>query len=133
QAVGHEDDRALGPAPDVEQPLAHEHARLLVEGSEGLVHQEDLRVHGQRAADGDPLAHATRQLARIFLGEAAKAERAEQLGGDGARRRLVALADPFDPDQLDSAHWSCWGPRYGPRSPLDATGRLTRIRGCRGR
>src|SRR5262249_60032236 len=93
QAGGHEDDGARGPAPDVEEPLTHEHACLLVERAERLVHQEDLGVYGQRAADGDPLAHAARQLTGGFLREATKAERTEELGGDGAAARLLHAPD----------------------------------------
>src|SRR5882762_9860729 len=81
QAVGHEDDGLARAPPYVEQPLAHEHARLLVEGAERLVHQEDPRVDGQRAPDGHALLHPTRELARVALPEAAQPQRAEQLGG----------------------------------------------------
>src|SRR3989454_1708625 len=83
QAVGHEDDGLARPAPDVEEPLAHEHARLLVEGAERLVHQEDLRVDGERAADRDALLHAPGELAGGLLREALEAERR---GGRPPRR-----------------------------------------------
>src|SRR3989441_3486268 len=75
QAWGHEDHRLAQPAPDVEEPLAHEHARLLVEGAERLVHQEDLRVDGERAADRGALLHAPGELAGVLLREALEAER----------------------------------------------------------
>src|SRR5438445_4320475 len=89
QAVGHEDHGLARPAPDVEEPLAHEHARLLVEGAERLVHQEDLRVDGERAADRDALLHAPGELAGVLLREALEAERREELRRDraSARRR----------------------------------------------
>src|SRR5215831_15276669 len=84
QAVRDEDHGLARAPPDVEQPLAHEHARLLVERAERLVHQEDLRVERQRAPDRDALLHPARQLARIFLGEAGKPERPQQLAGGPA-------------------------------------------------
>src|SRR3989441_886432 len=74
QAMGHEDHGLARPAPDVEEPLAHEHARLLVEGAERLVHQEDLRVDGERAADRDALLHAPGELAGVLLREALDAQ-----------------------------------------------------------
>src|SRR5438046_3502757 len=94
QAMGHEDHGLARPAPDVEEPLAHEHARLLVEGAERLVHQEDLRVDGERAADRDALLHAPGELARVLLREALEAERREELRRDRAparRRRAPEL------------------------------------------
>src|SRR5213080_1428795 len=87
QAVGHEDHGLARPAPDVEEPLAHEHARLLVEGAERLVHQEDLRVDGERAADRDALLHAPGELAGVLLREALEAERAEERRRDRAPAR----------------------------------------------
>src|SRR6058998_1662291 len=94
QAVGHEDHGLARPAPDVEEPLAHEHARLLVEGTERLVHQEDLRVDGERAADRDALLHAPGELTWVLLREALEAERAEERRRDRAparRRRAREL------------------------------------------
>src|SRR5213593_1026761 len=94
QAVGHEDHGLARPAPDVEEPLAHEHARLLVEGAERLVHQEDLRVDGERAADRDALLHAPGELTWVLLREALEAERAEERRRDRAparRRRAREL------------------------------------------
>src|SRR3989441_2674422 len=87
QAMGHEDHGLARPAPDVEEPLAHEHARLLVEGAERLVHQEDLRVDGERAADRDALLHAPGELAGVLLREALEAERREELRRDRAPAR----------------------------------------------
>ena len=81
QAVRDEDHGLARAPPDVEQPLAHQDARLLVERAEGLVHQEDLRVERERAPDRDALLHPARELARILLGEAGEAERAQELGG----------------------------------------------------
>src|SRR5207249_6154996 len=70
------------------------HARLLVEGAERLVHQEDLRVDGERAADRDALLHAPGELAGVLLREALEAERREELRRDRAparRRRAPEL------------------------------------------
>src|SRR5213083_534763 len=84
QAVGHEDHGLARPPPDVQEPLPHEHARLLVEGAEGLIHQEDLRVDRERAADRDALLHAPGELARVLAREPLEAERAEELRRDRA-------------------------------------------------
>src|SRR5947199_238706 len=81
QAVRDEDHGLARAPPDVEQPLAHQEARLLVERAERLVHQEDLRVERERAPDRHALLHPARQLARVLLGKAGEAERAQQLGG----------------------------------------------------
>src|SRR3989344_118254 len=83
-AVGHEDGfvdvvgdekhrLALG-LPDAQQQLLHEHAGLVVERAEGLVHQQDLGVVGQRARNGGALLHAARQLLWKMLLEAAQAD-----------------------------------------------------------
>src|SRR2546425_9202824 len=84
QAVGHEDHGLARPAPDVQEPLPHEHARLLVEGAEGLIHQEDLCVDRERAADRDALLHAPGELARVLAREPLEAERAEEVRRDRA-------------------------------------------------
>src|SRR5256885_7052414 len=110
QAMGHEDHGLARPAPDVEEPLAHEHARLLVEGAERLVHQEDLRVDGERAADRDALLHAPGELAGVLLREALEAERREELRRDRAparRRRapeLEAELQDRESTRLNSSH-----------------------------
>src|SRR5439155_472570 len=86
QAVGDEDHGLLRPPPDLEEPLAHEEPRLLVERPEGLVHQDDLRVDRQRAPDRHALPQAARELARVLAGEA----REDWRGCGHANRRISA-------------------------------------------
>ena len=74
-----------------------------VERAEGLVHQEDLGVHDQRAHQGHPLAHAARERGREGVLEALRARparspraraRARSAGGHAAvleAERDVAL------------------------------------------
>ena len=62
--VGDEQDREVPLAPEpfglvVEQVAGHG-----VEGAEGLVHEEDVGVLGEGPNQGDPLAHAARELVR---------------------------------------------------------------------
>src|SRR3954471_22763654 len=59
--VGDEDDGRAGALPDAHQLLLEPLARLRVEGTEGLVHEQHARLVGQRPRDGDPLLHATRE------------------------------------------------------------------------
>ncbi|MNI70606.1 hypothetical protein D3C73_1264280 [compost metagenome] len=48
-------------------------ARLAVESAEGFVHQQDLRVIGQCAGNGDTLHHPAGQLFGVVVGKAAQA------------------------------------------------------------
>src|SRR5262249_49738757 len=58
------------------------HAQLLaghgVEGTEGLVHEEQRRIVDQRATDRNPLLHAPRELPRDVLLEAAESDERDQ-------------------------------------------------------
>src|SRR5262249_13186222 len=56
-----------------------------IERAEGLVHEQDGRLVGERPRDADPLLHATRKLGRIAMGETGQADHIEQFVGDGAR------------------------------------------------
>src|SRR5205823_15123277 len=40
-----------------------------IEGGEGLVHEQDVRLDRHGAGDGDPLLHAARELVRERVGE----------------------------------------------------------------
>ncbi len=48
--------------PDRQQLALQELARIGVDGSEGLVHQQHLRTEGERAGDADALAHAAGEV-----------------------------------------------------------------------
>src|SRR5439155_15897059 len=47
------------------QPL-HSFARARIKGAEGLVHQENRRLHDQGLSDGDALLHSSGKLVRVF-------------------------------------------------------------------
>src|SRR5262252_6437648 len=83
--MGDEQDRDLELSPEPQQILLHHRARLRIERAEGLVHQQDGRLVGERPRDADPLLHATRKLGRIAMGETGQADHIEQFVGDGAR------------------------------------------------
>src|SRR6185312_7988518 len=79
--VGDEQRRLVQGAADLQDLVAEQHARLLVERREGLVHQQDLRPRGQRARDRRALAHAARELGRKALGEAVEPDEVQKVGG----------------------------------------------------
>jgi len=59
------DDRFAGGVPNVrEQPL-HLLARQRVEGREGFVHEQNGRIVGKGAGDGDTLLHAAGEVMRV--------------------------------------------------------------------
>src|SRR5919106_116899 len=66
---------------------------IRVEGAEGLVHQQDLRVDRERAADRDALLHAAGELARVLAREPLQAERAEETRRDRAPALRVHAAE----------------------------------------
>ncbi|MNZ89010.1 hypothetical protein D3C78_1079130 [compost metagenome] len=85
--MGDEHHGLLAVVPHAQQELLHLHAGLAVEGAERFVHQQDLRVVGQRAGDRHALHHAAGELLRIIAGEARQADLVEVVLDD-----LLALA-----------------------------------------
>ena len=69
-AVGDEHDGLLLLVPDAQQLLLQQQLVLRVERRERLVHQQDFRIVGEGARDGDALLHAAGELVRIIIGEA---------------------------------------------------------------
>ena len=63
-------------AHSCEHLVFHQLARLHVERGKRLVHQNDVGVERQCLREGGAFAHATRQLVRIAVAEAAEARRA---------------------------------------------------------
>src|SRR5215218_7532861 len=53
-------------APDLKKPSGHIDASVLVQGGEGLVHQNCIRPSCKRSGESDSLGLATRQLKRVF-------------------------------------------------------------------
>ena len=82
EVVGDEDRglaEVLGQLAELVLQLA---ADQRVERAERLVHQDDLRVGGQRTGQPDALLHAARELARVALQPVAEADlRQRRLGG----------------------------------------------------
>ena len=75
---------SLGEADhDVEDLVDH----LRVERRGRLVEEHHLRVHGQRAGDGDALLLAAGELGRVLVGLVGDADPVEQLAGRASRPR----------------------------------------------
>jgi len=64
--------------PQVAQLLLHDLAGLRVESAERLVHQQDRRLAGQHARDGDGLLHATGQPVRERVLEAVELDHVDE-------------------------------------------------------
>ena len=64
---------------DLQHLVAEQEPRLLVERGERLVHQQDLRLGGERARDRDALAHAAGQLGRIAALEAVEPDQLDEV------------------------------------------------------
>ena len=58
-----------------------------VQGCKRLVHQQDIRILGQRARQGDTLLHATGQLVGPPLLKACKVDSIQKLASDGPALR----------------------------------------------
>src|SRR5215470_6260425 len=85
--MGHEQHGFFRLHPDLQQLLLHHFTGLRVERCEWLVHQQDLRVHDQRARKVHALLHAARELVGIMMLEAGKADHLDEM-----RRALLGLA-----------------------------------------
>src|ERR1700730_10095448 len=66
------------PLPEVGEHLLHDLAGQGVQGAEGLVHQQHLRIVRQRPSDRHPLLHATGESLRVGLGEPVQLHQADQ-------------------------------------------------------
>ena len=80
--VRDEDDGLLAGRPDSKQLGLHAHPRLLVQGAERLVHEQDHRVDRQRPRDCDPLLHTPRKLERVLVLEPFKVDQIDQVFRD---------------------------------------------------
>ena len=88
--VGHEHDRARLLAQQPRQLAAHAEAGQVVEGREGLVHEQQVGVAGQGPRQLHALPHAARELVRVVLLEAVEA----RSGRAGSRRGAAARGAP---------------------------------------
>src|SRR5439155_775411 len=71
--VGDVDDRARTAFPEAQQLVTEVVTSQLIEGRQGLVHEQDLGVDDERARQCDPLAHAARELVRVGVGRVGQA------------------------------------------------------------
>jgi hypothetical protein len=90
--MGDEDDRTSfrrGPclAPDAQQFVLQNRARLRVERGERLVHQQIFGPVGEETRESDALAHTARELVRIFVLGPLQADQRDRVGH--APRALV--------------------------------------------
>ena len=91
--VGDEDRRHVHLLVEVAQPGAQVLADLGVEGAEGLVEQQHLRLHGQRPGQGHALALAAGELGGEAAGQPVELDQAQQLVDAVGDLRLLPLAD----------------------------------------
>jgi hypothetical protein len=77
--VGHEENRLPRFLPDLLQLLVQDVASLSVERGEGLVHEQDLRIHREGAGDGNSLSHASGQLMRVRAGESGEMHHSQKM------------------------------------------------------
>jgi len=73
--------------PEIEHFRAQAFGGQRVDVAERLVHEEDLRIHGERARDAESLLHAAGELARIGLFESGETNGANH--AIGARVPLI--------------------------------------------
>ena len=74
----HEDGGHAGAFPDLQQFVLELLARQRVECAERLVHQQDAGIVGEHAGNCDALLHPARQLVRVAVGEALKADHPDE-------------------------------------------------------
>ncbi len=87
--VGDEEHHLAGAMPDVEDQLLDLLAGQRVERAERLVHQQYLRVGGERAGDADALLHAAGELVDHLGFEILQADEVEFLARVGVALVLV--------------------------------------------
>src|SRR5438270_12644938 len=84
--VRHKKYRGSGFSPDLSDELLHFDSRRGIERTEGLIHQQNFRLHHECLRDGYPLLHAAGELVGILGGvrwlQAHSAELAQCLGAD---------------------------------------------------
>src|SRR3546814_832155 len=90
--VGHVDEGGLEPAVELDELSARLGAQLGVEVRHGLVHQEHGRLADDSSGQGDALALATRERARLAIEQLGQAEHARRLGYETAALGLVDTA-----------------------------------------
>src|SRR5690606_21939410 len=91
--------------PDADDQVLEVRARLGVERTEGLVHEQDLRLVGDPPSDRDALLHPARQLPRVLVDEVGEPDGPERVA-DPLRDLGAAVpgADEREPHVLADAH-----------------------------
>ena len=79
---------------DLQHLVAEQQPGLLVERGERLVHQQDLGLGGERAGDGDALAHAAGEFAGIAVLEPGEPDQRDEMPARSSSAR--GLADAGD-------------------------------------
>lgn len=91
--VGNEDRRHVHVLVQAAKPCPQLLAHLRVEGAEGLVEQEHLRLYGEGARERHALTLATRELGWVALGELIEMHQLEKLPHAAIDLVLPPLAD----------------------------------------
>src|SRR5918994_6795014 len=86
--MGDEQDREALLAPEAFDLVVQQVARHGVEGTEGLVHQQDVGALGERASELHPLAHPAGELVGELALDALEVDDLQQLRHPGAPLRL---------------------------------------------
>ena len=84
-------------APQLEQLVLHQLARLHVERGERLVHQQDLRIEDQHLRERHALAHAARELVRIAVARSRRGRRARASRAPAPRASAARRAAELEP------------------------------------
>ena len=121
--MGDEQHRGLVALPEAEQQVAHLGPGHLVEGGEGLVHQQDGGPEGEGPHQGDALLHAARQLPGVGVEEVAQAHLGEQrpglvvadAGGRAPARRFTLVSSrAFWRTVRQGSRAGVWGTKPNP-------------------
>src|SRR6266850_601756 len=97
--VGDEDDGLARALPELDQLFLHGLARLRIEGTEGLVHQQHLGIDRQHARERHALLHSARQLGGVVIAEVVEVHHLQVLADGGVdlrARRALGLEAPAD-------------------------------------
>src|SRR6267142_4094922 len=82
--VSDKDDGLSGLAPDALELVVEQVAGLCIQGCEWFVHQENVRLHGQRASQRYALLHAPGKLMRMVFLELREANEIQVVAGPRA-------------------------------------------------
>ena len=142
--MGDEADRLPGVRMERQQLLVQMVAHDLVERAEGLIHQQQVCVEGERPGYRRPLLHASRKLPGKHAAEIAEADQVENapdplgplLRGVAhhlERQAHILLDGPpgIEPGRLEHVAVGAVQPRLPRRHPVDrdrAVGRLLQVR-----